>query len=412
MLGELALDGSLAPVAGVLPAAIAARRAGAGLICPRPAAARPPGPADIRSSPPSSLHPARQPFRGQQMLSRPQPRLPRPTADYPDLRDIKGQESAKRALEIAAAGGHNLLMIGPPGSGKSMLAARLPGDPAAAAPEEALEVSMIALARRRAARRRADRAGGRSATRTIRPAAGAGRRRHRGASPARCRWRITACCSSTNCRSSTPRELEALRQPLETGEVTVVRANHHVTYPARFQLVAAMNPCRCGHADEPALPASAAAALRRRLSGAHLGPAARPHRPAHRRAGGRRRRSVAAAAGRRLGRRRARASPRRAPSSASAMPPLGLPRVRTNAEAPARVLEEIAPPDADGPPCCATPPRRMRLSARGYHRVLRVARTLADLDGAETVGRLHLAEALSYRALADDLRRAAGIFGS
>ena len=206
-----------------------------------------------------------------------------------------------------------------------------------------------------------------------------------------------------------PRVLDSLRQPLENGEVAVSRANHRVTYPARFMLVAAMNPCRCGHAYEPGYSCKRGRIDRctARLSGAHLGPADGPHRSAHRGAGGDRRRPDPAAAGGRLGRSR-RPRRRRARHPACALcrrRPAACPHQCRSAGR--RCWKTIAQPDAQGQKLLRDAAETMRLSARGYHRVLRVARTLADLDGADKIGRLHLAEALSYRALAEDQRRAA-----
>jgi len=204
------------------------------------------------------------------------------------------------------------------------------------------------------------------------------------------------------------RVLDSLRQPLENGEVAVSRANHRVTYPARFMLIAAMNPCRCGHAYEPGYSCKrgrldrCTSDYQGRISGPLMDridlrievPAVTASdlilpAPAEGSA------EVAA----RVAAARAIQSERYSA--------IGLPQIRTNAEAPAAVLEEIARTDAQGQKLLRDAAEAMRLSARGYHRVLRVARTLADLDGTETIGRLHLAEALSYRALADDLRRAA-----
>lgn len=204
------------------------------------------------------------------------------------------------------------------------------------------------------------------------------------------------------------RVLDSLRQPLENGEVAVSRANHRVTYPARFMLVAAMNPCRCGHAYEPGYSCKrgridrCTADYQGRISGPLMDridlrievPAVTASDlilPAPAEGSAEVAARVAAARAVQIARYGA----------------LGLPHIRTNAEAPAAVLEEIAQPDAQGQKLLRDAAETMRLSARGYHRVLRVARTLADLDGGDTIGRLHLAEALSYRALAEDLRRAA-----
>ncbi len=202
--------------------------------------------------------------------------------------------------------------------------------------------------------------------------------------------------------------LDALRQPLEIGEVAIARANHRVTYPARFMLVAAMNPCRCGRASDPGFACRrgpnvrCAAEYQTRISGPLLDridlhievpavTAADLILP------------PPAEGSREVGARVAQARARQAERYAA----LGLTGVTTNAAVPATVLEEVSRPDQAGLTLLRDAADAMRLSARGYHRVLRVARTLADLDGAEKVGRVHLAEALSYRALADEIRRAA-----
>src|SRR5437868_1480095 len=205
-----------------------------------------------------------------------------------------------------------------------------------------------------------------------------------------------------------PQVLDSLRQPLETGEVAIARANHRVTYPARFMLVAAMNPCRCGRASEPGFAckrgtnARCAAEYQGRLSGPLIAridlhievPAVTasdlilpPPTEGSR--------EVAA----RVARARA--------MQAERYTAIGLTQLRTNAHANGPLLEEMARPDSGGLALLRDAAEAMRLSARGYHRVLRVARTLADLDGADKVGRVHLAEALSYRALVDEVRRAA-----
>jgi len=205
-----------------------------------------------------------------------------------------------------------------------------------------------------------------------------------------------------------PRVLDSLRQPLENGQVSVARANHRVTYPARFMLVAAMNPCRCGHACEPGYACRrgpierCTADYQMRISGPLMDRIdLRIEVPAVTAADlilpppseGSAEVAARVAAPRNLQLARFEAA--------------GLSHVRTNAEAPAAVLDEIAKPDAQGTKLLRDAAETMHLTARGYHRVLRVARTLADLDGAEKIGRQHLAEALSYRALADDVRRAA-----
>ncbi len=397
VIGELGLDGAIAPVSGALPAGIYANGRGLGLICPAGCGAEAAWAGDeVDILAPRDLIALINHFKGTQVLGRPQALSADEQAHLPDLLDIKGQEGAKRALEIAAAGGHNLLMNGPPGAGKSMLAARLPSILPPMEPREMLEVSMIASIA-------GELAGGRlSAARPFRtphhsasmPALVGGGMRAR---PGEISLAHRGVLFLDELPEFSPRVLDSLRQPLETGEVVIARANHHVSYPARFQLVAAMNPCKCGHAGEPGYTCRrgprCAADYQARLSGPLLDrfdlfidvpalSAAELVLPPPAEGSTEVARRVAAARARQIER----------------FDAMGLEHVHCNAEAEGKSLEAIASPDAPGQALLHEAASSMRLSARAYHRVLKVARTLADLDGCKQVMRPHIAEALSYRS--------------
>ncbi len=393
-IGELALDGSIRPVPGALPAAIGANAVGKGLICPEacgPEAAWAGESVDILAAP--HLLSLVNHFKGLQTLSRPRPALHRTPATGPDLRDVRGQESAKRALEVAAAGGHNLLMIGPPGSGKSMLAARLPSILPPLTPEEMLEVSMVhSLA--------GELMGGKLCTerpfRTPHHSAsmaalvGGGTRPR----PGEASLAHLGVLFLDELPEFQPAVLDSLRQPLETGELIIARANHRIAYPARMQLVAAMNPCRCGGGPGHSCKRGprCAADYQARISGPLLDridiqievpavSAADLVLPPPPEGSSEVRARVTEARTRQRERFLAH----------------GEPSARTNAELSGHLLERLAAPDAAGLALIRQAADTLGLSARAYHRTLRVARTLADLDGAETVARIHVAEALSYR---------------
>lgn len=394
VLGELALDGRLQEVAGVLPAALAASAQGKGIICaegngPEAAFA---GEVDVLA--PDSLVALLNHIKGQQVLSRPEARAQIMATHGPDLSEVRGQALAKRALEIAAAGGHNLLMLGPPGSGKSMLASCLPGILPPMSPEEMLETNLIASVAGKLVK------GGFSGTRPYRDPhhsssmaamVGGGRR----AVPGEISLSHHGVLFLDELPEYPRGVLESLRQPLETGSVSVARVEAHVTYPARFQLVAAMNPCRCGYLEDAARACSkaprCAADYQSKISGplldridlhvevpavetlAMLTPA--KEEPSEK---------VAA----RVARARQHQRDRFQKMALSA---------RTNAEVSGERLQEMVQLDASGRALLEEATNRMQLSMRGLTRVLRVARTIADLNGVEQVTRNDLAEALSYR---------------
>ncbi len=396
VIGELALDGSISKVTGALPAAIGANAAGKGLICPHACGSEAAwADRDMAILAPANLVSLANHFKGMQVLARPEPGVMEDTTNPPDLADIKGQEIARRVLEIAAAGGHNLLMVGPPGAGKSMLASRLPSILPPLSTSEMLEVSMLQsiaglLEGGRISRARPFRSPHHSAT--MAAMVGGGVRAH----PGEVSLAHLGVLFLDELPEFSPQALDSLRQPLETGVTSIARANHRVTYPSRFQLIAAMNPCRCGMAGEPGRTCArgprCAGDYQARISGPLLDridiqievPAvAASDLVMPRAVEDSRQVAERVAAARNL--------------QVARLAALGHPHMRTNTDCGAAIIEEIAAPDISGRKLLQDAVDAMHLSARGYHRVLRVARTLADLAGAETVGRSAIAEALGYR---------------
>jgi magnesium chelatase family protein len=387
-VGELALDGRIAPSPGVLLAALHASEVDKGLICPAGQGSEARWASGIPVTAAPDLVSLLNHLKGVQCLPEALHGEVEEPGHGPDLKLVKGQETAKRALEIAAAGGHNLLMIGPPGAGKSLLASCLPGILPPLTPAEALEVSMVAsvagtLEGGRISRTRPFRAPHHSAS--MAALTGGGLRVRPG--------EVSLAHLGVLFLDELPEfqraVLDSLRQPLETGKVDVARANAHVTYPARVQLIAAMNPCRCGHLGDPLLACSraprCAGDYQARLSGplldrVDLHVEVEPVQAADL------------------------ALPSPGEGSADVAVRVADARrrqvargIRANAELDGELLEDHATPDEPGRRLLLQAAEAMRLSARGYTRMLRVARTIADLAGAHEVGRIHVAEALSYR---------------
>ena len=392
-LGELSLDGSLVPVIGALPAALTAAEQDCALMCPESCGAEAAWVDATRVLGASSLHAVVQHFNGQSPIAAATPGVTERASDTKDLRDVKGQERAKRALEIAAAGRHHLLMVGTPGSGKSMLAARLPGILPQLLPEEALETSMIhslagLLDEGGISRERPFRTPHHTAS--MAAIVGGGR----GAKPGEISLAHNGVLFMDEFPEYPRAVLETLRQPIETGDVVVARANAHVKYPCKFMLVAAANPCKCGYMTDADRACARAPGCGDDYMGRISGPLMDRFdlqldvppvcfTDLDLPSAGERTADVAA-----------RVSNARDIQSSRFSDHKG---IRVNADAEGELLKEIADPDSEGRDLLNTAADHYRLSARSYHRVLRVARTIADLEGSTHVRAPHIAEAISYR---------------
>ena len=395
-LGELSLEGKLVPVTGALPAALAAAEADRDLLCPAASGAEAAWVGHTRVIAPDSLAAAIQHLTGARVLNASEPGEVANLNSGGDLREVKGQEKAKRALEIAAAGRHHLLMVGSPGSGKSMLSARLPGILPDLTPEEALETSMVhslaglidagGISRKRPFRTPHH-------TASMAAIVGGGK----GAKPGEISLAHNGVLFMDEFPEFPRNVLETLRQPIETGEVTVARANAHVNYPCRFLLIAAANPCKCGYLADPSRACARVPACGEDYLGRISGPLMdrfdlRVEVPPvsfqdlDLPASG----DASAVVASRVAKAR----------QVQAQRYEAVEIVRVNADAGGALLEEVAQTDENSRALLLQAAERIGLSARGFHRVLRVARTIADLAGHERVEAPHIAEALSFRLVA------------
>ncbi len=399
VMGELSLDAVILPVAGVLPAAIEASARGLGIICPKDNG----GEAcwageDMNIIPVSNLLELINILKGVHSAPIPEKKFSSNNGNgiYPDFKDVRGQASARRAAEVAAAGGHNMLMVGPPGSGKSLIAAASAGIMPDMSAEEILEVSMIysvagMLQNGELTGCRPYREPHHS---TSVPAMVGGGKNPK---PGEISLAHNGVLFMDEITEYPRAVLESLRQPLETGNISIARVNGHVTYPADFQLIAAMNPCKCGYMGEPLRECGKAprcgVEYQSRLSGPLLDridiTIEVPYIPTGDlfkestseptsaiKARVERAREIQKNRWTELGR-----------TTGS----------RINSALSGDDLQKAANLTAQDQEFLQGAADKFRLSMRGYNRILRVARTIADLDAAQTVLRQHLAEALSYR---------------
>ena len=394
VLGELSLDAKILAVSGVLPASIAAKALDKGVICPEKNGPEAAWAGDLKIAAAPDLINLINHFKGEQILDTPVAKVDQSNVIYADFRDIKGQETAKRALEIAASGGHNVLMNGPPGSGKSMLASRLIGLLPPLDAEEILEISTInsiagMINENGLSGARPYRAPHHSTS--MAAMVGGGKK----ASPGE----VTLAHNGVLFLDELPEfnrdVLESLRQPLEGRQVTVARANSHITYPAGFQLVAAMNPCRCGYMADADRACTKVPKCGIEYQSKISGPmydridlfidvdSVKPNE------------MFGASSGENSDAIAKRVSTARL-VQAERFKKAGM-KYRTNSEADGEYLESIVQLDDEGKAMLLKAAENFKISMRGYNRILRLSRTIADMAGADAVKKSHVSEAIFYR---------------
>jgi magnesium chelatase family protein len=396
-LGELSLDSTITPISGILPAAIGASMRNCGIICPAKCGSEAAWAGDLSILAPQNLLALVNHFKGLQILSVPLPNAQQQKIEYPDLEDIKGQEIAKRALEIAAAGGHNILMVGPPGTGKSMLASRLPGLIPDLNLKEMLEINMIhsisgKIDDGKLIRQRPFRDPHHSCS--MPAMVGGGSK----AKPGEISLAHNGILFLDELAEFPRQVLDSLRQPIENGNISISRVQAHINYPADFQLVAAMNPCRCGYLNEPSKACNKAPNCGKDYQSKISGPLmdrmdivinvpqvdifsqeVNKSEPS----------SVVAL---RIAKAREIQKLRYENDSLTKTD-----TTKLNSRANGKVLEKYSKLDDESKKIIKMAIEKTGISMRGYNRILRVARTIADLENSLNIEQPHLLEAISYR---------------
>ena len=397
VLGELGLDGSISGVGGIISAAISANQFNCGIICPKQNGREAAWAGDLQIIAAPDILTLANHLKGEQILARPETTRIIQEKNYPDLADVKGQEIAKRALEIAAAGGHNLLMVGPPGTGKSMLASRLAGILPPLNLEEILEINMIASVSGRLTD------GQLFTSRPFREV------HHSCSMPAMVGGGTKARPGEVSLAhngvlfldelAEFPRQvLDSLRQPLETGDITISRVNSHITYPANFQLIAAMNPCRCGFLGDAAKQCKKAMFCGEEYKNKISGPlmdridivvnvGAVDVFLAQNFVKGEKSQTVASRV----------LEARQVQKIRYDQEEEMKNRPKINARIDGKILEKFCALGGEEQKILQEAVKKMQSSMRGITRILRVARTIADLEMAENINSNHLLEAISYR---------------